>query len=157
MRPAWHAAAGVGLGTIVYQMTTNWQLALISATTEIFIDLDHVMDYVFHNKYSFCIRTFLSERNSLDWSRMVFIFHSYEWIILLIILAWCFSLPVLWAIAIGAIVHIFLDEIGNRFYISPGRLSLGFYFFIYRLCKGFRTERLIYECGHIGLSRRALW
>ena len=145
MRPLWHVMAGVGLGAIVFRATASWQLAACSATTEIFVDLDHAIEHLFQSRHPFCIRTFLSKRNSLDWSKMVFIFHSYEWIIFLIVLGWYFNLPFLWAIALGLIIHIFLDEIGNRRYILPGRLSLGFYFFSYRLFKHFRTKSLVYE------------
>ncbi|HBB68192.1 MAG: hypothetical protein A2X28_11290 [Elusimicrobia bacterium GWA2_56_46] len=147
MRLMGHAAAGAGLGALVYQATADWRLAGVAAGTEVFVDLDHVLEHLFRSDRPLCLKTFFSRRNSLDWPKMVFIFHAYEWVVLLAVAAAYFASPLLWAAALGAVVHLFLDEIGNRRFIYPGYFALGFYFFSYRLFRGFRVEKLIREAG----------
>lgn len=143
MRPSWHVLAGGGLGLWMYQITQNWQLALGAAVTEVLMDLDHLIEYFTWNKRRFCLRTFLSSYNTFRYPRTIYIFHSYEFIILLAIIAWHSGISLFWAITWGTIVHILLDEIGNRLPSLCVLLSPRFYFFSYRLLRGFRTDALV--------------
>ena len=147
MRPVWHAAAGVGLGAAVYKATSDWRLAAVAAGTEVLTDLDHVLEHLLRSDRPFCVRTFFSKRNSLDWPKMMFLLHAYEWAALLAAAAAWSGYRELWAAALGLAVHLLLDEIGNRRFIYPGYFSPWFYFFTYRLSAGFRVERLIREAG----------
>jgi len=147
MRPAWHVAAGIGLGGVIYQVSASWQLASVSAATEVFMDLDHALEHILRSDRPFCVKTFFSRNNSLDWPKIVFAFHAYEWVIVLAALSAYYDLPVMSAAALGAAVHLILDEIGNRRFMSPGHLAAGFYFLSYRLYRRFETKDLIHEAA----------
>lgn len=143
MRPVWHVVAAAGLGTFVYQVTQSWQLAIGSASTEVLLDIDHVIEHLAWSDRPFCLRNFLSRYSTFARPRVVYVFHSYELIALLAVLAWYFAIPFLWVIILGAIVHILLDEIGNRLPAAPGHISPGFYCFSYRALRKFRTDAII--------------
>jgi len=147
MRPAWHVAVGVGLGAAAYQMTSDWRMAASFTAAEVLVDLDHALEHMCRSDRPFCLKTFFGKRNSLDWPKMVFILHAYEWVILLTISSVYFSRPVLGAAALGLAVHLLLDEIGNRRFIARGYFAPGFYFFSYRLYRGFLVRNLIREAG----------
>lgn len=143
MKPSWHVVAGVGLGVFMYQVSRNWQLAVTSAATEALWDIDHTIEHLIWSKRPFCLRTFLSSYGTTVWLRMFLIFHSYEFLVLLILLTWYFKISFLWPVILGASVHMLFDEFGNRFPWLSFRLRPGFYFFSYRLLRGFRTSDLI--------------
>lgn len=143
MRPTQHLIAGVGLGVFAYQITHHWQWSVISAFTEVFLDIDHMLEHFLWSKRPLCLRTFLRSYNTFRWPRMVFVFHSYEFISLLIIAARYFANPFLWAVVFGAVAHMIMDEFGNRLPFIYGRLSPIFYFFFYRVMKRFRTEAMV--------------
>ncbi len=129
MRPVWHIVSSAGLGACVYQSTGNWSLAMASAASGVFMDIDHAFEHVVRSDRPFCLKTFWGKHNTFSWPRVIFIFHSYELILLLVILSWFLNLPVLWAIVLGMFVHILLDEIGNRLPSSVGVWRRGFIFF----------------------------
>lgn len=144
MRPVWHVVVGGGLGVCLYQMTQSWQLSVDAALTEVFIDLDHLIEHLTWSKNRFCLRSFLQSYNVLSLPRMIYLLHSYELIVLLAIAGWYSRVSLFWAIALGAIIHLGLDEVGNR---TPswlaGYIVPGFYFFTYRLMQKFRTDALV--------------
>lgn len=143
MRPTQHLIAGVGLGVFVYQTTQNWQFAVNSAVTEVLLDIDHTIEHLIWSQRPFCLRTLLSSYDTLAWPWVFFIFHSYEFLASLILLAWYFKISFLWPFILGASVHMLLDEFGNRLPWVSHRLAPGFYFFSYRLFRGFRTSALM--------------
>jgi len=137
MRPLWYITVAVGLGGVCYQATKNWQFSLTCASAEVLMDLDHVFDHFIWSKHPLSLRKFLSSCNTFTWPRIVLLFHSYELILLLGIISWYFNLFFGYAITLGAIVHIILDEFGNRHLKLPRKIVPAFYFISYRLKKGF--------------------
>lgn len=144
MSPIWHVMGGVGMGAVMYQTTQNWQLAISSASAEVLLDLDHIIDHLAWSEHPFCLKTFLSRDNMFSWPRIILVLHSYEFIVLLTALSWYLNKPFLWAINFGAIIHLIMDEIGNRRFWPSYRISSGFYFFSYRLMKRFRSRDLMH-------------
>ena len=143
MRPEMHMLSAVGLGAVVWHQTgvVSWTLAIASGA--FLLDLDHMVDYLVHKKgRQISIQEFLMPGQPSTWQRMVFFMHGYEWIVGLGWLAWNYHLPILSWMVCGAGIHLLMDEVGNRLPGNRHRISPFFYFFCFRLNKGFQTKKI---------------
>ncbi|QWR78594.1 hypothetical protein [Candidatus Magnetomonas plexicatena] len=145
MKPLWHGIAGAALGLAAYKVTGSLAFASVSAAAEILIDTDHIIDHLTQSDKPYDIKAFFSTEESLKWRKIMFVFHSYELILLMAVAAFYFSYPLLWAAAIGMLLHMILDEIGNRNIPFPIRMVPAFYFFSCRLINGFNANKLIHR------------
>jgi hypothetical protein len=107
------------------------------------MDFDHAVEHCVRSRHPFCIRTFMSRHNTLDWPRITFILHSYELTAIVLILALRHESLSWWAVFAGSFSHILLDQVGNRMPSSPGTISPWFYFILYRMSHGFRRDILV--------------
>lgn len=79
--------------------------------------------------------------------RFYLLLHSFEFVFMLWIFIWVFSLSEAWiAVAVGMSQHLVLDRLTNP-------LRIGGYFFLYRLVHGFKKEFVIdmnmgLQCRH---------
>jgi hypothetical protein len=142
MKPSVHIGLGAGLGMLIYQFTHSWELTIVSAITEIFWDIDHLVEYFLYCNRVQNFRAFLNSYDRIQWPRMMFILHSYEIIIFLLILSAIQRNMFLWGITIGAAIHLLTDEIGNRLPHLSCKLYPWFYFLSYRAAKRFISKRL---------------
>ncbi|MBF0518989.1 MAG: hypothetical protein HQK92_04620 [Nitrospirae bacterium] len=145
MKPLWHGIAGAALGLAAYKVTGSWEFTSVTVAAEILIDIDHILDHLIQSDKPFDIQAFFSFDESLKWKKIMFVFHSYELILLMAIAAFYFSNPLLWAVALGMLVHLILDEIGNRNVSFPIHMVPAFYFFSCRLINGFSVKKLIHR------------
>lgn len=144
MRPQHHAVSGLAGGAAVLLVTGSAAAAAAFALAAALLDLDHVADYLLFGARPLSLRRFLAPGDAGMWGRTVFILHSHE-LFLGLALYWVQAGPPLWvqAAIAGMGAHLLLDEIGNRRPSMHVRLPALFYWFVFRLSRGFRGEALL--------------
>ena len=149
MRPPSHIIVGTGLSVIVYGWTRDPGAALAAGAVHVLMDVDHVFDHLLSSDRPFSPAAFFDWSNSIDWRRIFFFFHAYEWLGGLMLAALVTGYPWLWAMTLGVGTHLLMDEIGNRLPIRPAWIPVGFYFITYRAAMRFERRRLLFpKPGH---------
>lgn len=105
------------------------------------IDLDHVLEYFFTFGLHFNLNYFLTGRGFLISNKIFLVFHAWEYIPILLIIAWLLRrrknvCVFLLALTLGAIVHMTSDCFLNNY--PPRNYSL-----IYRAAKDFDASLLL--------------
>ncbi len=127
----------------LYAVTRSPQIALSCFLSGIFIDIDHIFDFLIFSGEKFSIKKMISWCNELRWEKIVLIFHSYEVLIFLSFIMYYFPGNILMGVLLGGGLHLVLDQIGNCFFGKRFRVSPWFYFLIFRIFSGFRKEKLL--------------
>lgn len=109
---------------------------------EVAVDIDHFWDHLLFSPRPIRLATFLQKGIQLTWSRMVYLLHSYELVLMVAWLAWFLKNDLLWGGAAGYATHMLIDEVGNRAPWETTRIHALFYFFSFRLRKGFLIQRM---------------
>ncbi len=142
MRPVHHVAVTAAAGAPVYLVTGSAQLTAIFAAASVLIDLDHLIDFVLWDKRPLDPRRFLKEGVPRTWTKLIYLLHGYEWIALMSLVSWKSANPHLWALTLGWMSHLLIDELGNRLPSKKTRIFPLFYFFTFRLFHGFKRDRI---------------
>lgn len=122
-----HAATSAVLCGAVYAATGSQTAAAASWLSGVFIDLDHVADYLAFSGERFSIARFFSWCEEDGGRAAVFWLHSWELLVLLLMTAAWLRADALFGLVLGAGVHLAMDQVGNR----RGR-SVWYYFLGYR-------------------------
>jgi len=140
MRPTHHAIISVGVSVLFASWVKSWQAVLACFLSGIFIDVDHVLDFILSRKkipwtYSeledFCGR--------IKQGKLHLIFHSYEFWLLFWFAAYQYSFNIVWiGIGVGVCTHIICDQ-----FLNPLRPLA--YFFTYRYKHEFNKEYVFKE------------
>ncbi len=133
MKLSQHALASVPLMAGVYWATGSLAYAGIAGFASVFIDLDHVGDYVLYRRGWRGVRDFFASCEEGRLTKLYLFLHAWEWPVLFFLLYASVGVP-LWAVmtALGMTYHLIFDAIGNR-----GNLKPGFYFIVKRYRNGF--------------------
>jgi len=131
-----HVVSTILLSTWVYQKTENLFYVAILILAGIFLDLDHFIDYFIFFKNKFDLRALL-ESSYLRSGKSYLLFHSWEINFILLIFGLGLKSYPLDMFVLGSSMHLAIDNIQRK-----NRL---FYFFIYRLYKGFDVFILLPE------------
>lgn len=143
MKPPFHIAASLSMGTVVGIFTESLYVGLLCFISGVLVDADHIIEYVLHNGwkgfslrkvYQACEQTTISKGKD-SFPKLYLIFHSGEAAILLGIAALYVKNIYLIALAFGYSIHIIMDSIANPMYIYS-------YFTIWRAIKNFDASRL---------------
>ena len=108
----------------------------------IFIDIDHIFDYLIFFKGKKSLRNFLFQEWWQYCRKVVLIFHGYEVLLLLFILLKIFGFEWLSGLFFGALLHISLDVIFNVYVSEKGNKNPLVYSLFYRTLLGFETEQV---------------
>ena len=127
----------------LFAATRSPQIAVSCFLSGIFIDIDHVFDFLIFSEEKFSIKNILSWCNELKWKKIVLIFHSYEFFIFLSFIMYYFPHNILLGILLGSGLHLILDQIGNCSFSKYHKPFPWFYFFTFRILSGFRKEKLL--------------
>lgn len=127
----------------LYVTTQSLEIAIPCFLSGIFIDIDHVFDFIIFSKDKFSIKNIFTWCNDLKWEKLYLIFHSYEILFILGIIIYFFPDKILLGIFLGSGLHLIQDQIGNCYFRKKFTLSNFFYFFIYRFFVGFRKEKML--------------
>ena len=132
-----HAAASLPLGGALLLGGLGWGPAVLGWLASIFIDLDHLVDYVLFRKGWRGVGDFFMVSRQSLWTKVYFVCHGWESAAIAAGAAWLLMGPA-WGLALGAgwVWHLALDQYGNP--VGPG-----FYFLTYRALNGFDAEKLL--------------
>jgi len=142
MRPAYHMVASGAFGIPIYFFSGSLIFTGCFAATGVAVDLDHFVDHCFFSNRPLRFKKFFQKGLPLTYSRLVFALHSYEFLFICILIALRINSPSIWGVTVGWLFHLLLDEISNRLPSEPHKLNLFFYFFTFRLLRGFRVNKI---------------
>ncbi|MBF0555458.1 MAG: hypothetical protein HQK96_13035 [Nitrospirae bacterium] len=134
-----HTYTSAALGGIIYAITDSWQAAVSTLIAGVFIDIDHIFDFLMFSGERLTMRNFTSWCDEMKWNKITLIFHSYELFIVLGFIAYYSGSKTATGILCGAVFHVLLDQTGN---LRKSRLSQWFYFLTYRIIQGFKKDNL---------------
>jgi hypothetical protein len=134
MRPLGHLTASTGISVAIYAKTGSLSMAAVQMGFGIFIDLDHVIEFICRNKKILNPRKFFLERANESYNHVVFMFHSWELAIIAGLAGVFIGTPLIGAmITLGMVQHLAMDQWRN----STKPLS---YFILFRAKHGFLSE-----------------
>lgn len=137
MTPRYHVAASTAISGILFMIFRSWELAVSSFVSGIFIDLDHVLDYIFEHGLHLDIKKFFHFFYGEKYKKLTLILHGWEWLVLLVIASWLTDWnPWVTGLLIGWVQHMLLDKLYN---IS----TFGSYSLLWRWKNGFDTNKIL--------------
>ena len=134
MKPQYHVVSSALIAGVLYLFFKSWSMALSCFISGILIDIDHIYDYLREYGMPFMVKKFFTEVYSDNIPRLTLIFHSWELVLLIGIIAWVYNgNPWFAGIFVGLGQHIVLDKLNNG-------ERLRSYSFIWRWKKQFEFE-----------------
>jgi hypothetical protein len=140
-----HVYSSTLLGGSLYAVTHSPQIAVFAFLSGVFLDIDHIFDFLIFSEDRISIKKLLLWCDDGKWEKITLVFHSYELYFILGIITYYFPYEPLIGILFGMGLHLIVDQIGNRYIIKKFRLSLFFYFLIYRIYVGFHKKQLRFD------------
>lgn len=129
-----HTAASVAISGALYAVSKSWELALTSLLSGIFIDLDHLYDYLREYGWPIDVPELFRVCHAKQFQYAVLLLHGWEWVALWSVLAAvCNWHPLQLGLLIGWGHHLLFDQFANG--VSPWG-----YFFLWRLKNRFVFE-----------------
>ena len=131
-----HSLAALPFALVSYGVSGSLTVGLAGAACSVFIDLDHIPEYLFFHNFRFRIRDFVGPRRGHVTPKVIYPLHSWDLLLPLCLFllfwgppGWVWALPAAWA------YHLIWDQIANP--VGPG-----FYFLTYRARHGFRRKQM---------------
>jgi len=137
-----HAISSAALAAGIYRATTSLEMASAALFVGIFLDIDHIIDFLIFSGERFSISRFRAWCYEGRWNKLILMFHSYELFVLYSFLVYKYPNPILLGILCGMGLHLTLDQLGNRHLIKAFTISKWFYFFTFRAWGGFHKDWL---------------
>ena len=141
MNAEYHVVASIPIAASFYAATGSFLTVAGVFLGGVLIDVDHLLEYWLDEGFNVRIKEFFAYGNQGGTSRFLFIFHSYEVIIILILCS--FALPVkaiIWSVIAGMSVHLVLDYINILNKLGYRWYSCIIFSFFFRLALGFRRD-----------------
>ena len=115
MKLSHHTALSVTISAILYLIFKSWGLALGCLISGIFIDLDHIYDYMStRGRLSLNVKDFFRHNYESQYDRIVLFLHGWEWVVIWGIASWLTNwTPWVTGVCIGFLQHLILDTIYN--------------------------------------------
>ena len=140
MKPPYHVASSALVAGILYFLFKSWSMSLSCFLSGIFIDIDHIYDYLREYGFPFRVKDFIHAIYNAKLTRMTLFLHSWEVMLLLSIITWFTNWnPLMAGILIGFGHHMILDKLYTG-------VPLRRYSFIYRWKRDFHLESLFPCC-----------
>lgn len=139
MKPSVHLTASAVVSASMFVATKSPVIAGVSFLCGFLLDIDHFIDYF--REYGFRInhRAFLYVFNETRFEQLWLVFHAWEWVFLLLLLAVASGWnDITLGLLIGVCHHMVLDQVGNG-------ATAGGYFITYRAIKGFVVKSVVPE------------
>jgi hypothetical protein len=131
-----HVGLSLSVAVAVYAVNRSVAMAAASFVAGVFVDVDHVFDYLREYGLRLDGRFFFRSFHQTLYRHVVLFLHSWEWLILLAAAAlWSRGGSVLTGVCIGLGQHLVADQFTNG-------ISRWGYFFFYRIGKKFVTGRI---------------
>jgi len=114
VRAEHHAASSVVFSAILYAVFRSWPLTVSSFVTGVFVDVDHVVDYVAEHGARPDLKLFFRTCYDRNLKRARLVFHGWEWLILCSLGAWASGWnPWVTGATLGFGQHMLLDHLSN--------------------------------------------
>jgi hypothetical protein len=131
-----HITTSIIISALIFAISKSWIIFTSSLISGVFIDIDHVIDYLLEFRKRFRVNEFFDAYYNDRTLFTMIIFHSWELLIPLNFYAFLISgNPWIIGIAIGFTQHVALDQIFNH----PNGWV---YFFFWRVKKGFNLKKM---------------
>ncbi|MFH2220421.1 MAG: hypothetical protein ABII68_12295 [Pseudomonadota bacterium] len=145
MKTSIHVYSSAILSGTIYALTQSTQMTVSAFVSSVFIDLDHVLDFLVFSGERFSIKGFFSWFDDTRWEKVTLLFHSYEVYLILCIITFLYPNNILIGILLGCGLHLALDQIGLRSFglrldVKPAPM---YYFLSYRFFVGFHKSKLL--------------
>lgn len=132
MKLSGHIIASVPVGIISYSVTKSLPATAVSILAHIFIDLDHVLDYIFVFKRIPSIKKFFSYYHDLaNVKTAYYIFHSWELMLLLTVLQFVYFNNYFFSLWLGLVTHMVVDQIWNGRYLDDDHCVHKYFYFMF--------------------------
>jgi hypothetical protein len=143
MNLEYHAAVTLPLAGGAYSLTGSGHIVAGVIAGGILIDVDHLIEFWFDEGFSLDVKKFFTYGNSGVNTRFFILFHSFELLFLIGILArWTPFPDFLYGIIIGAIPHILMDYINIVRRFSYRWYSFIIFSFFFRFKHGFDRQAI---------------
>ena len=140
MSPFRHAAASIVFAGGTYAATRSLTLAAVTLATGVFLDIDHIPEYLLLHDRSLNPRRFLDSEMHLSSKHSFLFFHGFDLITLVFFIFYSAGFrQAAWAGYIGAVQHLVFDTL-----INPVKSPFT-YFLFFKISKRFRTEKLYFR------------
>ncbi|OLS16880.1 MAG: hypothetical protein HeimC3_51100 [Candidatus Heimdallarchaeota archaeon LC_3] len=140
MEPHKHLIVSLIIGIIGYLISNDPLVLYLSTIFGSFPDFDHYFEFIHTSglKKAFQLKEFYDSTHFLDSNRMILIFHSWEYVLIFLVVIITFNFNLLLVfVFLGYTSHIFLDQIGNY------DLNKNFYFITVRIYHRFERTKLV--------------
>ena len=137
MKPTHHALISGGLAAALIAYSKSWGAGLACFLSGVFIDLDHVPEFMFfRRKIFFSFEELWNYWGIRDRGQAFLPLHAWEWLMILWYFIFTMKLNMVWVgLGVGITVHLICDQIFNP-------LVPGFYFLWFRMKHNFERKRL---------------
>lgn len=136
MKVQHHTGISLVIAIALFAAFRSVSLSVSVFLSGIFIDIDHLFDYLREYGLRFDIKFFFYSFNNTLFKRIIILFHGWEWAMLIAILSIAFNNnSIMTGIAIGLFSHLICDQFTN----GAGKWG---YFFLFRLRRDFIVSRI---------------
>lgn len=134
MKLGYHIAVSAGVSILVWALFRSTAAAAACFLTGVFLDIDHLIDYVFNYGWRVRRKRFFQAFEYEAFENIFLFLHSWEFIVIYLVLLWLVDWkPVALGAVIGVFVHLSLDH----FFNDHSRLA---YFLSFRLFHRFSAK-----------------
>lgn len=134
MRFVQHVAVSIVVSALVWLFLRSFTAALACFLTGVFLDIDHLIDYIWNYGWKVKTRHFFKSFEFEVFENIVVFLHSWEFIAVYLAILWLVN----WQpVAIGALIGIFTHLLLDHFFNGHSRFA---YFLSYRLRHGFSAK-----------------
>ena len=134
MKVTHHIIISLGVSAIVWAIFRSSTAALACFLTGVFMDIDHLIDYMIHCGPRFNVKRFFRVFEYETFENIFVFLHSWEFIVIYLALLWLID----WKpVAIGAVIGIFVHLLLDHFFNDHSKWA---YFLSYRLFHRFSAK-----------------
>lgn len=143
-----HIALSLPASIAIYAVSRSAPMAVASFLSGVFIDLDHIFDFVREHGFRWDAGFFFYSFSNNLYRKVVVPLHAWELVALLALGAIVLhGNGVVIGILVGFSLHLVADQMTNG-------IRGGGYFFMYRMAKGFVFSRIFIREGNLADRRR---
>jgi hypothetical protein len=140
LRPTHHLAASAVFSVATFAVTHSVALTAVNFTAGVFIDVDHVPEYLLRFGFKKNPLHFLEQELHMTSKKTVLFLHGFDILTLIFgLMCWAGAWAWAWAFYIGAVQHLILDVIYN-----PIKTPWSF-FLSYRIFHKFDTDKIYHR------------
>jgi hypothetical protein len=134
MKVTHHIVISLGVSALVWTVFRSSTAALACFLTGVFMDIDHLIDYMIHCGPRFNVKRFFRVFEYETFENIFVFLHSWEFIVIYLALLWLID----WKpVAIGAVIGIFVHLLLDHFFNDHSKWA---YFLSYRLFHRFSAK-----------------